>query len=307
MVDVVRLGVFSPSAVVAVGADAGFFESAGIALETSAVRSSVSAFSDLASGALDLLVTSPDNVLAYRLNGSNALGSCIDAQILFGIDRGLGLSLMAAQAGSDGCWGADGRQLLGVDAPATGFAYAAYAVLDRLGLDKQGLDIVELGATPVRRDALMAGVCSLTMLNAGHDLVAENAGCGRVARVVATVGPYLGSALVGLQSWVSRHNTLLERFTEAWLASARMVVDPASVASVAARIERLLACDEATASRAVETLVSRTEGLVVDGRIDEAELQTVIELRAAYGGFDGGAVPRAAAAVETGLVRERRG
>lgn len=307
MVDVLRLGVFSPSAVVAVGTDAGLFESAGIALETSAVRSSVSAFGDLASGALDLLVTSPDNVLAYRLNRSNALGSRIDAQILLGIDRGLGLSLMAAQAGSDGSWGADGRQLLGVDAPATGFAYAAYAVLDRLGTVKQGLDIVELGATPARRDALMAGVCSLTMLNAGHDLVAESAGCGRVARVVGILGPYLGSVLVGLQSWVSRHQPLLDRFTEAWLASTRMVVDPASVASVTARMKSLLACNEATAGRAVETLVSRTEGLVVDGRIDEAELQTVIELRAAYGGFDSGAVPSAAAAIETELVRERLG
>jgi hypothetical protein len=112
---------------------------------------------------------------------------------------------------------------------------------------------------------------------------------------------------VGLQSWVSRHKTLLERFTEAWLAATRMVVDPASVASVTARIERLLACDEATAARTVETLESPKEGLVVDGRIDEAELQTVIELRAAYGGFDGGVIPNAAAAVETGLVRERRG
>jgi hypothetical protein len=303
MLDVLRLGVFSPSAVVAVGADAGLFESAGIALETSAVRSSVSAFSDLASGALDLLVTSPDNVLAYRLNESNAVGRRIDAQILLGIDRGLGLSLMAAPDGSDGERAAGARHLLGVDAPATGFAYAAYAVLSRLGLDKQGLDIVELGATPLRRDALTAGRCSLTMLNAGHDLVAENAGCVRIARVVATVGPYLGSALVGLQSWVSRQETLVDRFTQAWLAAVQVVVDPTSTASVTARIERLLACDEAVAARAVQTLVSRTEGLVVDGRIDEAELQTVIDLRSAYGGFDGGAMPDAAAAVETGLVR----
>jgi ABC-type nitrate/sulfonate/bicarbonate transport system substrate-binding protein len=307
MVDVVRLGVFSPSAVVAVGTDAGAFESAGIALEISAVRSSISAFTDLASGALDLLVTSPDNVLAYRLNRSNVLGTCIDAQILLGIDRGLGLSLMAAPAGNDRVEVAGGRQLLGVDAPATGFAYAAYALMDRLGFAKHGLDIVELGSTPLRRDALTAGACSLTMLNAGHDLLAENAGCGRVARAVETLGPYLGSALVGLQSWASEHKSLLDRFTDAWLESTRAVVEPASVAAVTSRIKRLLGCDEATASRAVETLVSRTEGLVVDGRIDEAELQTVIELRAAHGGFDGEAIPRAPAAVETGLVRERAG
>lgn len=301
-VDAVRLGVFSPSAVVVMGDELGVFESAGIRLEVCRVSSSVEAFGDLERGALDLLVTSPDNVLAYRLGSSNPLGRRIDVQMLAGVDLGLGLSLMCSPG--QPLPGAHPR--VGVDAPQTGFAYAAYTLLDRLGAKLGSYDVVELGATPARRAALVQGRCDVTMLNAGHDVAAEEEGCSRSLVVSEELGPYLGSVLVGVQTWADAHGDLLRRLLLAWQAASRAVVDQATAPTLKVRLQELLRCGARHAERAAETLRSPTEGLLLDGQVDLAALQTVIDLRAGYDGFAGGDAPVAGRAFESGLARPLR-
>lgn len=299
MGDTVRIGVFSPSSVIVLGTELGVFESAGIDLTVSRVVSSVSAFTALVNRDLDVLVTSPDNVLAYRLNTSNPLGGLVEVQVLAGVDLGLGLSLLEAPSARQDL----GRLRLGVDAPRTGFAVAAYSLLVAVGRAAESYDIVELGTTPARREALVDGRCDVTMLNAGHDEAAEALGCKRLLRVSEQLGPYLGSVLAGLESWGDERGDRLRRLLDAWEQASRAVVDVAIGPELTARLQTMLVCDVVAAERAAETLRSRTEGLLLDGQIDLAALQTVIDLRAGQAGFDGDDSPTAAGAFDSGLVR----
>ena len=90
----VRLGYFSAS-IVAQLAQGGPFGEHGLDVVAEPVPSSTEQFRRLRSGDYDLVLTSPDNVLNYRVNSSNPLGELIDVRILAGVDLGMGLSLMS--------------------------------------------------------------------------------------------------------------------------------------------------------------------------------------------------------------------
>ncbi|HSF26258.1 MAG TPA: PhnD/SsuA/transferrin family substrate-binding protein, partial [Actinomycetes bacterium] len=190
----VRVGLFSPSIVLAVAEETGGLARRGVEVETVPVTSSPAQFRDLMSGELDLAITNPDNVMLYRFIAANPLGSRHDVRILLGVDRGLGLSVhLAPGLGSlDQLRG--GR--LGVDVDASGFSFAAYDLLARHGLRRdEDYTVVELGSTPRRLRVLLAGECEATMLGAGNDLLADDAGLTRAVRLTDEVSPYLATVV----------------------------------------------------------------------------------------------------------------
>src|ERR1700737_2212675 len=134
----VRLGVFSPSVLLGVAAAEGTLDRAGLQGEEIPVASSSHQFTLLLAGELDAVLTSPDNVLAYRGSSANPLGRTVDVRILAAVDRGLGLSLfhgprISGLSGLSGLSGVRGG-VLGVDVPTSGFAFVAYELLARHGL-----------------------------------------------------------------------------------------------------------------------------------------------------------------------------
>lgn len=286
-----RVGLFSPSVVLAVAGRTG----AGPDVEEVPATSSAQQLTDLLDGRLDAVLTSPDNVLAYRHPAANPLHRANDVRILAAVDRGLGLSLFAAPDGIDPRGGT-----LGVDVPTSGFAFVAYELAARLGM-RAGADyeVRVAGTTPRRAAALVEGRCTMTVLGAGNDLRAEAAGCRRLARA-ASLGPYLGTVL-------AVHG---ERAGDEMIAALVGAVVAASAALVAGALReeafeaavRLLGLDEASGRRYVGTLADPAEGLVPDGRVDPASLRTLASLRAAYGppGWDA-----ERAVTDPGLVDER--
>ncbi|MDQ1486208.1 MAG: hypothetical protein QOJ62_1901, partial [Actinomycetota bacterium] len=157
------------------------------------VSSSPAQFRALLDGELDAALTSPDNAIAYRYVPNNPIGRTDDVRIVSAIDRGLGLGLYARP-------GHTLREQLkgaafGVDVPTSGFAFAMYALAESVGLERDDYDVVALGSTPNRLDALLTGRCDATMLNAGNELLAEQAGCELLARAAAVTPPYLGTVL----------------------------------------------------------------------------------------------------------------
>jgi len=300
----VRLGVFSPAIVAELAIREGIFAANGLEVTTHPVASSPDAFRSLHAGELDVLVTSPDNVIAYRFNTSNPLGGRLDTQILRGLDRGLGLSLIAA---GDVATVADLRGAdLAVDAPKTGFAFALYALMAQHGM-ADGVDyrVTSLGVTPRRRAELVAGRTRATMLNAGSDLIAEERGCRRLVRVSAALGPYLGSVLAAPEGWSVGHPDRADALLSAWADASRRVVDPEGEAKVRTLVATMLGCSSAVAHAFTATLADPDEGLVVDGGIDQEALQTVLDLRTNRGGFDWLVSPTVQTVRDLGLLRGR--
>lgn len=272
-----RLGYFSPSVVLGVAAATGALDRAGLDIAEIPVRSSAHQFSLLLSGEVDAVLTSPDNVIAYRDGAANPSESASDVRILAAVDRGLGLSLFAGPGVDPGA-GLRGRTL-GVDVPTSGFAFAAYELLARAGLAK-GVDyrLEALGSTPMRVTALVAGDCAMTMLNAGSDLRAEAAGCTRVSRV-SELGPYVATVLAARGDRVENDSGALRSLTAVVSATSRALCDGQfGEVAVSVATARLGLADEDVA-RYVQGLADPDEGLVPDGRLDEPSLQTLLRLR----------------------------
>lgn len=302
--DVLRVGFFSRSVVSRVARERGLFTSHGLAVIEEPVASSIAQFRSLQAGEYDLVLTSPDNVAAYRLTEANGLRTRLDVRMLLGLDAALGLSIIGAP---------DVRTLedlrgrtIGVDVPSSGFANALFSVLAQAGLQRdRDYALVTLGSTPNRRAALLRGQCDATLLNAGHDIAAELDGCHRLARITETLRPYLGTVLATTGPWLDEHLDLARRFAQAWLAATSIVVDPAEEAFVEALLGEEYALPPESAGIAYEMLTSSRDGLIPDGRIDRAALHTVLQARARYGGPDTGIDLTAGFVEASGLIDNR--
>jgi len=258
-----RVGTFTPSLLIHVARGDGSLRRAGLEVEESSVTSSPAQFLSLEAGELDLALTSPDNVLAYRFLSQNPLGRNLTVEILCAVDRGLGLSLVLGPLTTT--IGDVRGAVVGVDVAQSGFAFIAYELLDRAGLAPGAYLVEALGSTPRRTSALIAGQCAATVLNAGNELRAEGAGCTIVSDVTQ-IGPYLGTVVAALASNDSRVDETRRRFTDTLLETALAVVERR----------------RGSARTHLERMTSRATGLVPDGYVDLASMATLVELRRRY-------------------------
>lgn len=271
------VGVFSPSVLIRVARHTGRLDEQDLTIDESPVLSSPAQFRSLLDGDLDAVLTSPDNVVAYRVVPDNPLGITADVTIVSAIDRGLGLALYSRP----GITAADQLRggTFGVDVSTSGFAFAMYALAESIGLSRDDYHLVALGSTPKRLEALLAGRCDATMLNAGNELSAEQAGCVPLARVADVCTPYLGTVLsvAGSENLEpTRRLAAALRATADDICSG--IVDDVTLdeVTVALGLPRRLA------ERYVARLKDPQEGLVADGRVDRASLTTVVDLRRRY-------------------------
>ena len=274
-----NVGTFTPSLLIDLARSSGAFASARLDVHETLVPSSPAQFTSLETGDFDVVFTSPDNVLAYHFLSANPLKRNIALQIICGIDRGLGLSLCTAPDVTDP--ESLYEQVLGVDVPTSGFAFVAYALLERAGLRPGDYLVESMGSTPRRADALIAGACAVTILNAGNELRAVGAGC-TVVSPVADLGPYYGTVLATLADRDDGEREANLRFAGALLATSREIAAGDREADVIETAKRLLHLTEAEAQNHYACLRHPTTGLVESGRVDRASIATLVELRRVY-------------------------
>lgn len=267
------VGTFSPAVLLRVARRTGVLARHGLVVREQAVPSSPAQFRALADGGLDAALTSPDNVLAYRFLDRNPLGGRRDVRIVSAVDRGLGLALYAAP-GTRSAGDLRGR-VVGVDVAASGFAFALLEILHRAGLARdRDYILAELGSTPKRLQALLDARCAATMLNAGNDLAAEDAGLVRLVDVTEVAAPYLGTVLAVQGEPAPAVRALATALRE---AAAAVVGGPARDAAAAEA--RAAGLPPHLAERYVARLLDPERGLVPDGAVDRAALESVVALR----------------------------
>ena len=267
-------GTFSPSVLLDVARSTGRLAGAGLEVDEVPVASSPGQFRSLVDGEIDVAFTSPDNVLAYRFSPTNPLGGVLDVGIVSGIDRGLGLALYARPefAGPGQLQGAR----VGVDVPVSGFALAMYALTESLGVPRGEYQLLALGSTPRRLAALLAGDCDVTMLNAGNELVAEEAGCVRLVSVADVCAPYLGTVTAVTGTRRLTEARALGTALAATIDDIRSgAVDDVAVAQAASRLD----VSPGVARRYVDRLRDDREGLLPAAAVDPVALENVAALR----------------------------
>jgi ABC-type nitrate/sulfonate/bicarbonate transport system substrate-binding protein len=274
-----RVGTFTPSVVMELARRRGDFVRAGLTVDEMSVVSSPAQFRSLSHGELDVALTSPDNVLAYHFLSKNPLGQRLRLRVLNALDRGTGLSLWLAQkiASVEDVRGAT----LGVDVATSGFAFVAYALLERHGVARDSYEVSALGSTPLRARALIKGDCSATVLNAGNELRAQSAGCHFVASV-SEIGPYLGTVIATMADLNAEWREASERFASVMVGVARDVVSGALDVETIAAAQSVLGITAVEAGRHLAVLKDPVTGLVSDGLVDAASIATLISLRQTY-------------------------
>lgn len=218
------------------------------------------------------MLTNPDNVVAYRCLQDNPLNRTADVRILAAVDGGLGLSLFSRHETVDELHSG----LLGVDVPTSGFAFVAYALLDQLGITD--FTVEAMGSTPRRTEALLAGRCAVTVLNAGNDLRAEAAGAHRLASVTS-LGPYVATVLAARGETIKNDGDMLKNLVGALLTTAGALVKGEHAELALQAAQRRLSLDEAASARYLQILADPAEGLVPSGVMSTEALGTAIELR----------------------------
>jgi ABC-type nitrate/sulfonate/bicarbonate transport system substrate-binding protein len=274
-----HVGTFTRSLLLDLARSTGRLERAGLDVRETQVVSSPAQFAALEAGELDIVMTSPDNVLAYRFLTQNPLGRNLPVEIAAAIDRGLGLSLCVAPSVTDIAAVRGGS--VAVDVPESGFAFVAFALLDAGGLKPGDYTVESLGSTPRRATALIEERCLATVLNAGNELRAEGAGCRIVSRV-ADVGPYLGTVVAAIESSDPDVRDLRLRFVDVLLETSQEILDGQRETEVVEAAMRLLDLDEPEARAHLDCLLDPVRGLIPGGAVDEASIGTLIDLRRRY-------------------------
>lgn len=189
----VHLGQFSGSGVIAAAQQLGLDAKYGLNLTTSRVTSSPAQFRSLNDGEIDVAITSPDNVLLYGTTAKNPLEAQLPIRMIRAIDRGLGLALFTTADFTDP--GDLSGSAIAVDVVKSGFALLLFTMLADLGISRDQVDFPELGATPKRLTAVLAGEVDGTILNAESRIGAQEAGLTqwRTSRDISA--HYLGTVL----------------------------------------------------------------------------------------------------------------
>ena len=274
-----QVGTFTKSLLIHLATDDGRFSDAGLEVVESSVASSPAQFQSLEAGDLDLVLTSPDNVLAYRFLSENPLHRRLPVVVLAAIDRGLGLSLCLSPS-TESVGDVRGKSV-GVDVPQSGFAFALYELLDLAGVVPGDYSIEAMGSTPRRALALAKDQCAATILNAGNELRAKSEGC-TIARAVSDLGPYLGTVVAGLST---THDDTLDarrRFVEVLLATANEIVAGKRTEEVVRGSMSRLELSEADAREHYRVLVSTPTGLIPSGDVDLDAIATLVRLRGKF-------------------------
>lgn len=275
--DVIRVGQFSESPVLAVARALSFDEKYGIEWETSRVASSPAQFESLRDGELDIVVTSPDNVLLYTSTAENPLGARLDVRLLRAIDRGLGLAMYTSSELTAA--GELRGATLGVDVMSSGFALLLLNMLKRLGVDPAEVTFSARGATPLRLKGILDGEIHGSILNAESAVGAEKAGLKKWITSADIHQNYLGTVLAQMAGPLSEAT---QGFLEMWAEATETIASSTPGQVMALLSEKA----PGLANRAyVELLQSTDFGVLVDPAISPEQLRVLCEIRSQAGAY----------------------
>ena len=209
----VRLITFSRPAALATAEQQGFFERAGLSVQTDITRGSVEQIRGLLAGTWDIAHTAADNVMAY-VDKERA-----DLFVFAVLDLGVGQNLIVR---SDVNTYVDLRgKTLGVDALDTGFAFVLRRMLEQNGLPWGSYELVAVGSTPERMQALRDGRVAGCLLSSGPDQQAMKEGFRLLEPASAHFPLYPGLTCATTRRWAKDHDAELVGYTRALLAGAR--------------------------------------------------------------------------------------
>jgi ABC-type nitrate/sulfonate/bicarbonate transport system substrate-binding protein len=270
-----RLGVFTTASIVAIAEGRGLFASNGITLSVEEVEGSGAQMQGLRDGHFHVVHTSPDNVMKSRLGGD-------DVFVFFVLDSGLP-QLLVGRQGLPQLHGQVGVRV-GVDDPASGFAFVVYELLRENGVDPNDCEIVSVGSSRQRLDALRAGDIDVGLLSAAMSGRIQEGGMNVIANAADAVPWYPGVAAATSRAVAEGQPEVLASYSAALHGAMRWAQSPGNADAAVALVSSGmgLSHDEAAAVLLREA-IARTNVLPDVAAASDA-IAKVADLRELYTG-----------------------
>lgn len=262
------------------GSEKGLYAARGVAVNLETTPSSMYQAQHLVAGKFQLGCTACDNVVAYQEGcGEVALDREPDLFMIMGATQ-IEVSFVVApdiESYAD----LKGRRLA-LDALATGFAFALYHMLDQAGLASDDYEMVSVGATPLRWDAVRNGEYAGTLLIEPFTGMARAAGY-RVLGSTLDFDNYPGQVFTASRAWAAANRATLVNFIRGHLDAVDWVRDPANRDEAADMLARNMPAMKPPAiGPAIAKLTDPKTGLIPECRLDYEGLKTVLSLRSRY-------------------------
>lgn len=280
----IRLGMFTRPVPMLAAQSKGFFAKYNLTVTYDTVASSKQQFAFVRDNKYDVVSTSMDNVVNYRLNPANGLGGTLDVKVIAGQDHGLNLSLVA-QAGIATLADLRGKRIA-VDAPDSGFAFVAYKILRTAGLEAgRDYTLVQAGGTASRFAGLLANQFDATLLNSGFDVRAVASGRVRLATSTLVIDPYQGISFAAKTAWLTTHRDVAIRFLRAYYEALEWSFEDENHAEAIALLKAGTTISDAVAEEILRIQLDEVVGLIESAQVDRRGLYNILLLRQEFHGF----------------------
>ncbi len=264
----------------------GFFATQGLDIEITYTAGSLPQLAGLAGGAYQLIQTAPDNVINIDNNpAAFGLDPAAAPHVIMVLGGSVGSLSVYAQPAITAVDHLRGT-ILGVDNPTSGFALVLQDILARSGLLlERDYTFTVSGGTSSRLDALKSDSVAATILYPPFDVQAAQAGFNRLATSTDYYPAYASLATAGLQTWIEQHTGEVTSYISAYMQALHWIYNPTHSNEVQRVIESepTLNLNASIAPLAYTAFVDPKTGFGINAMIDDAGLQQVIEIRAAYG------------------------
>lgn len=269
----VRIGTFGGVSAlpVLVAADRRLFGQLGIDAHLVRVASSGELRDGLLGGQLDIAHATVDDLIAWR-DGSGA-------DVVGWLGGTSGPVALVANPPITSVADLRGRAI-GVDDPRTGFATILRGRLRDAGVPEGDVELVAIGATRLRLDALREGRIAATLLSLPFSLQARDSG----ARILDDGGADPpAAAAISTRAWLEANASVAEDYYRAVLAALRFLMTARSGDEPVLTVARILGVEARHAAEICTRLFGSPPGWPTSARPDNAGFEAAWRLRAQTG------------------------
>lgn len=265
-----------------VAIERGLFEAEGLNVELTPTPNSVFQITNLIDGNFEIAGTAIDNVVAYQEGqGVAELSRDPDLFAFMGASQvNLGLVVQDHIANYNDLKGCT----LAVDALSTGFAFMLREMLEINGIGHDEYELIPVGATKARLDALLAGEHAGALLNPPFTEFGEAAGLSVIDYSQDALPPCQIGVMAACRSWAEANRQALQGFIRAELQAIDWITDPANADAATETLQRNMpGMDMQGARAAMKVVLDPVLGLAGSDVIDDTGVATILALRSKYG------------------------
>jgi ABC-type nitrate/sulfonate/bicarbonate transport system substrate-binding protein len=258
----------------------GLFQRHGVDVTLETTPSSMHLMQKLIAGEFDIGCGAVDNVIAYQEGaGEVAVDREPDLFIVAGATQ-TEVSLVVRPEVTD--YAALRGKRVALDALTTGFAFVLYRLIEDAELKTGEVEMVSVGSTPSRWEAVQKGEYAGTLLIEPFTAMARAAGY-RVLGGTLDFDSYCGQVFTASRAWAAAHRAELVGFLRGWLDALDWVTAPANRKEAEAMLGRMMPQMKPQAiAPSMAKLLDPKTGLVPKAALDIPGLKTVLALRSEY-------------------------